>query len=608
MKLASLLPAALAALVIASCTKDPQSATDPLPLPSGVEAGRDLSIKPGDNFYDYCNGTWLKNTPIPAKNAVGGMYEQTEAMEARVKELRSKVPDIEKFYSLKEAASGQPEASKAFIDAQKARFPKPQTKEEAFITIGKMIAEGIPIWGNALIPAWSLVWKDGKLMGNLLPFIEAIGPTDAPLPPGETDPAQLVPIAQTKAGADGSAMSLVIKGMGLDPSLFVTDPAIAVYWDMMGQMPLEKLLSIIDKGWQFFDQFSEEELKEAARNTAAFANAYTLSYHFAKTFLTQEFKDKFLGITREIQGSLRKRIQNVDWMSETTKNNAIDKLDYCTLNVAFPDQWYMDAVAKYTDCETLVEAVYRGNRGIAVMKSHLLGGKDMFSAMLTNAVPSTDSVVPSDLTLMNAMYSPTYNAVFIYPALMLPPTLPENVTAAYEYAVFVIIGHEFTHGFDTKGSKYDKYGNQDNWWTVADKMAFEERRDLLVSCYNHLEIDPVRKPGLYSKGDLTQPEDIADLGGFLAVLDAYKARLEADGYRGETMKEQLRKFYECYANVWRVQYSDEKLALFPEKDTHSHARLRTNGVVMNTDLWYELFGVDRNCRLYLPKERRAYIW
>ena len=608
MKLRSLLPAALAALIIVSCTKDPQSATDPLPLPPGVEAGKDLSIKPGDNFYDYCNGTWLKNTPIPASSAVGGMYEQTEAMEARVKELRTKVPDIDKFYSLKEAASGQPEASKAFIDAQKARFPKPQTREEAFITIGKLIAEGNPAWGNTLFQVWTLVWKDGKLMGSLLPLLGLSDSSNLPLPTGEIDPAQLVPVVQTKAGEEGSALSLIIKGMGMDPSLFVVSPDMAVFWDRMSQMSLEELLTVIDFCWAYYDQFSEEELKESARNTAAFANAYTLSYHFAKTFLTQEFKDKYLSITREIQGSLRKRIQNVDWMSETTKNNAIDKLDHCTLNVAFPDQWYMDAVAKYTDCKTLVEAVYRGNRGIAIMKSHLLGSKDMFSPMLTNGVLSTNTFIPADLTLMNAMYDPGYNAVFIYPALMLPPTLPENVTAAYEYAVFVIIGHEFTHGFDTNGSKYDKYGNQDDWWTVADRMAFEERRDLLVSCYNHLEIDPVRKPGLYSKGDLTQTEDIADLGGFLAVLDAYKARLEADGYRGETMKEQLRKFYECYANVWRVQYSDEKFAQFPEKDVHSHARLRTNGVVMNTDLWYELFGVDRNCRLYLPKERRAYIW
>ena len=321
MKLSTLLTAGLAALLIVSCTKEPVSATDPLPLPSGAEAGKDLSIKPGDNFYDYCNGTWLKNTPIPANSAVGGIYEQAAAMEARVKELRTKVPDIEKFYSLKEAASGQPEASKAFIDAQKARFPQPQTKEEAFITIGKLIAEGNPVWGSTLFQAWRLVWKDGKLMGNLLPLLES---SSVPLPPGEIDPSTLVPIAQTKAGEEGSALSLIIKGMGVDPSLFVMDPGMAVFWDLMGQKSLEELLTIIDNCWKYYDQFSEEQLKEEARNTAAFANAYTLSYHFAKTFLSKEFKDKYLGITREIKESLRKRIQNVDWRSATTKTNAID--------------------------------------------------------------------------------------------------------------------------------------------------------------------------------------------------------------------------------------------------------------------------------------------
>ncbi len=608
MKLRSLLTAGLAAIVIVSCTKEPQSESDPLPLPSGAEAGNDLSIKPGDNFFDYCNGTWIKNTPIPEKGAVGGLYQQTEAMAERVKELRSKVPDIEKFYSLKEAASGNPAASKAFIDAQKARFPKPQTKEEAFITIGKLIADGNPLWGNSVFPVWRMVWKDGKLMGNLLPPIVSSGSSELPTPPGEIDPAKLVPIAQTKAGEEGSALNLVIKGMGMDPSLFVVDPAMEVFWDLLNQVSLEDLLTVIDNCWKYYDQFSEEQLKESARSNAAFANAYTLSYHFANTFLPKEFKDKYLGITREIQASLRKRIQNVDWMSETTKVNAIDKLDYCTLNVAYPDQWYEDCVAKYTDCATLAEAVYRGNRGIAKMKGHILGSKDMFSDMLTSAIPSTNEYTPTDLTLVNAMYSPAYNAVFIYPAILLPPTLPENVTAAYEYAMFVIIGHEFTHGFDTEGSQYDKYGNKDNWWTVADRMAFEERRDILVACYNHLEIDPVRKPGLFSKGDVTQTEDIADLGGFHAALDAYKARLQADGYTGETYKEQLRKFFESFAYVWRVQYSDTKLAQFPEKDVHSHARLRVNGVVMNCDLWYDLFGVDRNCKLYLPKERRAYIW
>ena len=100
------------------------------------------------------------------------------------------------------------------------------------------------------------------------------------------------------------------------------------------------------------------------------------------------------------------------------------------------------------------------------------------------------------------MYSPQVNAVFIYPALLLPPYMPENVSAACEYAAFVSIGHEFTHGFDNNGSKYDKWGNKRNWWTVADQMAFEDLRDNIVECYSHLELDPVRAPGVYGDGRL----------------------------------------------------------------------------------------------------------
>ncbi len=169
-------------------------------------------------------------------------------------------------------------------------------------------------------------------------------------------------------------------------------------------------------------------------------------------------------------------------------------------------------------------------------------------------------------------------------------------------------GHEFTHGFDTLGSRYDKDGNQRNWWTVADQMAFEERRESIIQCYNHLELDPQRAPGVYGNGDRTQTENIADLGGFLAALDAYKALLEEQGYIGELYDNQLRKFYECFAHTWCVQYDDAKFNILKDSDVHSHARLRVNGVVMNTDLWYELYKVDRNNYLYLPPERRTYIW
>ena len=92
------------------------------------------------------------------------------------------------------------------------------------------------------------------------------------------------------------------------------------------------------------------------------------------------------------------------------------------------------------------------------------------------------------------------------------------------------------------------------------------------------------------------------------MLDAYKAHLEAQGFSGENYKEQLRKFYQAYAYNWRVQYNDAKFQILINSDIHSHARLRVNGVVMNTDLWYDLFDIDRDNVLYLPPERRTYIW
>ena len=597
----------LVVLSLFACKKsEPVSATDPLPLPEGMEANKDLSINPGDSFYDYCNGTWLRNTPVPAAGAIGGMYDQTAAMSQRVEQLKSSNPDIGHFAELMDAASGQPERTKDSLDAQKARFPRPQTMEEAFVTMGRMMADGINMWANPLIPTWNMIWKDGRLMGSITPYIDIL--PDFPDATTELDPAQFVPLAGTKAGEENSAASLMIKGMGEDPSLFVTNPQWDPFWERLENRSLEELLSLIDDAWAYYEMFGEETLSADAREAANFSIGYTLSYHFAQMFLSPALREKYMGITKEIQASLRKRIQQVDWMSETTRNNALEKLDCCGLNVACPDQWHTDCVPSLKDCSTLAEAVHLNNRGVATLKHHLLGGTDVFSFFLTTATLGGSGMIPVDLTMLNSFYSPGYNCIYIFPAFLLPPIMPENVSLAYEYAVFMVMGHEFTHGFDSTGSQYDKWGNKRNWWTVADKMAFEERRDLLVACYNHLEYDPERAAGMYSDGDVTQTENIADLGGFLAVLDAYEARLDADGYFGEVRNTQLRKFFESFADLWRVQYSDAKLATFPKNDTHSHARLRVNGVVMNTDLWYDLYNIDRNSILYLPKERRTYIW
>ena len=117
----------LAAIALSACQKaESVSTKDPLPLPSGMAENKDLSVKPGDSFYDYCNGSWIKKTPIPASGAKGGLYEQVPEMEQRVEQLKAENADIRRMYELLDADSGQPEASKIFIDGLKARFPGPR--------------------------------------------------------------------------------------------------------------------------------------------------------------------------------------------------------------------------------------------------------------------------------------------------------------------------------------------------------------------------------------------------------------------------------------------------------------------------------------------------
>lgn len=607
------LASCLFVISILACSKmEPESTVDPLPMPPEIENNKDLSVKPGDSFFDYCNGTWLQLNPIPASGSIGGMYDLAPVMSERVRQLKASVPDIGHYYDLMEHMHDQPEKSQAYIDAQKARYPKPTSKEEAFLTLGRMIADGAAPGESAAMPSFGLTWKDRKLMGMIIPPLNIPGLSSLA---SDINPEELTPAIQTKAD-EKSAHALVVKGMGLDLSQFVTSAETEQLWAVLEKLSLEELCDLLEGGWDAYEMYvSPEQMQKHKKDKNAVLLeargylSYTLSYHFAEKFISPSTKEHLLSITREIQQSLRKRIETVDWLSETTRNNAIDKIDNYQLCVAYPDEWHPDCVSSLAECETMVEAVHVNKRNVARLKAELLGSQDLFSSQIVRMVMDSNlNLTPCDLTLVNAMYEPTYNCVFIYPALMMPPFLPAGVSDAYSFAVFAIIGHEFTHGFDTNGANYDKEGNKRNWWTVADQMAFEDRREAIIQCYNHMEMDPERAPGVYGDGVRTQTENIADLGGFLAALDAYKARLEREGYIGKLYDNQLRKFYESFAHVWCIQYDQTKFNVLKTTDVHSHARLRVNGVVMNTDLWYELYDVDRNNILYLPPERRTYIW
>ena len=606
-----------------ACSKDEAeeipSATDPYPYPADYTANKDLSVHPGDSFYDYCNGTWLKNHPIPddPNKTLGGIYAAKEAMEERVEEVKKSVPDISHFFTLTDHMHDYSKESRDYITAQMAKYKKPATKEEAYRTLGKMFKDGIDV------VHLSLIWDKDKLKAVILPASKVI---DTEQYIQQLQSQERRSLSVTRAGGGETALTLLAEGMGIDPTMLQMSEAEILRWnDFWESYTLDDLYQMMRDSWLFYKAYADEagmaeynktlpgEQQATLKSLSNYARLelnYVMSYHLQQKYLPQSLKDKYVNITKEIQSALRKRIERVEWMSETTKNNAIDKLNHCRMCVAFPDTWHKECLPALADCKTLVEALHRLKAANAQLMTKLVGTDDIFTDRLMGAIKSSSGdLMPTDLSLVNALYMPSDNSITIYPAMLLSPLMPsDNVSEACYYAVFTIIGHEFTHGFDNSGAEWDKYGAHKNWWTVADRMNFEERSANLVSTFNLLELDPERDPLFFCDGKRTLGENIADLGGFLAALDAYQMRLDQQGFTGETRNEQLRKFYESYAHLWCIQYGENTFEILKHNDVHAHGRLRINGVVMNTDLWYNLYNVNQNHLLYLPAKRRAYIW
>ena len=596
MKIAAVFCCALIA-VVACQPVNPSSATDPLPFP--LDANKDLTADPGDDFWQYCNGGWYAKTPTPATGAVGGMYDQSISIDEMVETIKKEDPSLKRFYQLGDELYAHSDAAMAYLVSLMSKYPKPATREDCLRMYGKMIMDGITPIGVTLVNDF----KEGELVG-LLAFPAA--------------PVYQFTYPEIPDEYKGD-LRLIAEGMGLDAAtLYYNEHTVLVLKTLAGQ-PLDYLYSIAQSAWSSLYPYVSEEMNaslgggaqtpDQVRENARANLNYLISNRLAEKYITPDLKQRFLDIMERLRDAYRIRIKNLDWMSETTKTNAIEKLDKIAFCVGSPDKWYDDCLPDLTACNSLLEAVHKLMAAKTLLYKHLIGTSDGFSNNITGTGRMADgSMVCTDLTLVNSYYKREFNAVVILPALMVPPMVRTDYSEAYLYGVIVPVAHEITHAFDSEGAKFDAYGRVRNWWTVADKMAFEDEQAKLIQCYSTLEYDPVGHPGQYTNGAQTLAENIADLGGFLIVCDAYMKRLQEQGFSGENYDAQLRKFYEAYASVYCMKYSDEKLNTIVTVDNHSHCRLRVNGVVMNTDLWYTLYDVDRDNELYLPVERRTYIW
>ena len=294
----------------------------------------------------------------------------------------------------------------------------------------------------------------------------------------------------------------------------------------------------------------------------------------------------------ELKRAMRGRIESLPWMTQETRTKALEKLDLFGVKIGYPDKW-RDYTALKIDPIDLVGNVRRATAfrwAYAVAKLDKPVDRDEWS--------TTPQVV-------NAYYMSTRNEIVFPAGILQPPFFDPNADMAFNYGgIGGVIGHELTHGFDDQGRKSDGHGVLTDWWQSADTVKFQAEAAKYGAQFDTYAV----APGVNVKGAQTMGENIADLGGILLALDAYRASLHGapapvlDGTTGD------QRVFLGWAQVWRTKARPDALKQQTTTDSHAPARFRVDGPLRNVDAWYDAFGVKPGDKLYLRPEDRVHIW
>ncbi len=314
---------------------------------------------------------------------------------------------------------------------------------------------------------------------------------------------------------------------------------------------------------------------------------------YVQKYFPQQAKERMIHLVDNLKLALADRINTNTWMSKETKNKAIEKLNTFTVKIGYPDKWRDYSKLTIND-DSFYANLMRANKfEIAYQWSKINKPVDKTEWLMN---PQT----------VNAYYNPTTNEICFPAAILQPPFFDMTADDAVNYgAIGVVIGHEMTHGFDDKGSQYDKDGNLKNWWTEADAEAFKNRTQVLADYFNQIEV----LPGLFADGNFTLGENIADNGGiqisFLAMTKAINNGEIANEIDGFSAQE---RFFLAYANVWAGNIRDEEIKKRTKEDPHSLGRWRVNGTLPHIDAFANTYQLKEGDKMYLNPEKRALIW
>jgi putative endopeptidase len=314
---------------------------------------------------------------------------------------------------------------------------------------------------------------------------------------------------------------------------------------------------------------------------------------FVKEYFPEQTKKRYEDMVEAVRGSFKEHIEKLDWMSEATKKRAYDKLAKVYKKVGFPDHW-KDYSSLEIDRTSYALNVMRGSNFAHKFNANKLGKQ----------VDRTEwGMTPQTY---NAYYNPSNNEIVLTAAIfMVPGTKDELIDDAvvYGYGAASTIGHELTHGFDDQGRQYDEKGNLKAWWTPQDSVQFAQKAQMLINQFNGYKVND-----LYVNGKATLGENIADLGGVVIGLDAFKKTKQYKEGKPINGLTPLQRYFMGYALGWLGQERKEVLSNQIKTDVHSPGFLRVNGPFSDVPEFYEAFGIKKGDKMYLAPEKRVKIW
>lgn len=340
-------------------------------------------------------------------------------------------------------------------------------------------------------------------------------------------------------------------------------------------------------------QTAQQERWRRAIGTLGRTMGEAVGQEYVAVHFPPQAKERMIDLVDHLRKAFAQRIDQLEWMSEVTKEQAHEKLGKMNVKIGYPDKWIDYSPLEIADQPYVINA----------MAGSLFNTRRNLEKI--GQPVDRDEWFMSPQTV-NAYYSPTMNEIVFPAGILQPPFFYLDGDDAVNFgAIGVVIGHEMTHGFDDQGRQYAADGNLRDWWTAEDAERFVERSQVLVEQYNNF----VMLDSLTINGRLSLGENIADLGGVTISYQAFQNKLNESGRPGPIdgfTPEQ--RFFISYAQVWRNNIRDKEVMRQINEGPHSPGEARVNGIVYNLEAFYQAFDIQPEAGRFIPTENRAGIW